>query len=118
MQPSSHCLQNLIHIHVVSDQIADQGNLLRVVGPGFDGQIMNGGGDVIAVLLRQQDGERHGLDYLHDRAAGTQIIGEDNPGQPGIAAGGNDQIFIIARGDEKGVAFKMPSCVMGRNGAD
>src|SRR6185436_19385803 len=101
----SNRFQDLIHIDVLGDEVADDGDLFRVGGLRLDGQIVDLGGHLVAVLAGEEDGEGHAANDLHDIFAGPQLAGEDDAGEHraafGAGAGGEDDVLPIARGDEQ-----------------
>src|SRR5881296_2638700 len=79
--------ENLFHVDMFGDEIADEGDFLRVVGSGFDDEIVDFGGDFVAVVSDEKHGERHAADDFQNAVAGAEIAGEDNAGERGRALG-------------------------------
>ena len=109
---------------MLRDQVADDGDFFGVVGAGLDDDVVDLGGDFVAVLGGEEHGEIKLANHFHGRGAGAEIVGEDEAaeglGGVGLCGGGGGQhdVFAVAGRDDEGAAPEVLGHVVGGHGCD
>src|SRR5260370_36886694 len=82
------------------------------------------GGDLITVLVRKENGNRHRSDDFENAGAGSQISSQDNSSHLAVilriqsGASRQDNIFAITWSNEKDAAFQVAHGIVGAHPAD
>src|ERR1035441_3201415 len=117
-------LDDFFDVHVFGDDVTDERNFIGVGGPRFDSKVVDFGRDLIAVRLRQQHRDLHGLNDLEHARAGTQTTGQDDARHFFAAlpvnarAGGEHDVLAITGGDEQRAGLEELNCVLRAHRAD
>src|ERR1035438_1280102 len=117
-------LDDFFNVDAFGDDITDEGNFFGVGGPRFDGEVVDFGRNLIAVRLRQQHRNLHGLNDLEHTRAGTQTAGQDDARHFFAAlpvnarARGKHDVLAITGGDEQRAGLEELNRVLRAHRAD
>jgi len=106
------------------DEVANDGDFFDIARPGFDGEVVDCGGDAVTVFAGEQDGDGHGANDFENAWVRAQVSSEDDAGHSFVAigvkasAGSKDDVLAISRGDQQDASFEILHCVLGAHCAD
>src|SRR5205823_6674011 len=119
----SQCFEDFAHVHVLRDEVPDEGDLLGVIRPRFHGEIVDFRSHRITVFVGQQDGEGHPADDFEDVRTGPKLAGQHDARELGTAfrahirGGRQEDVLTVAGSDEKHAALEMAHGVVDSHGA-
>src|SRR2546422_49476 len=101
-----HSGEDFVHVQMFGDEVANEGDLFRVVRAYLHGEIVDLGSHFVTVLPGEQNGKRHLADDVERALARAQVAGQDDSRQTLGAAVEQrgryrqDNVFTVPRGDQ------------------